>query len=109
MGEGTAWPISLRRASGKIEQQAHKLKGKWGERKRRSAGSRTIRTPSAPEAAGGRRVVRAVRYAVKPMSVEDAALRVDSGPDTFLVFRNADTDAVSILPPQRWESRPDRA
>jgi putative sigma-54 modulation protein len=31
------------------------------------------------------------------MSVEDAALRVDSGPDTFLVFRNADTDAVSIL------------
>jgi putative sigma-54 modulation protein len=31
------------------------------------------------------------------MSVEDAALRVQEGPDTFLVFRNADTDAVSIL------------
>jgi putative sigma-54 modulation protein len=42
-------------------------------------------------------VVRAKRYAVKPMSVEDAALRVDGGDDTFLVFRNAETDAVSIL------------
>ncbi len=31
------------------------------------------------------------------MSVEDAALRVDSGSETFIVFRNADTDAVSIL------------
>jgi putative sigma-54 modulation protein len=31
------------------------------------------------------------------MSVEDAALRVGAGDDAFLVFRNADTDAVSIL------------
>jgi ribosome hibernation promoting factor len=42
-------------------------------------------------------VIRATRYAVKPMSVEDAALRVESGPDTFLVFRNAETDSVTIL------------
>jgi putative sigma-54 modulation protein len=34
---------------------------------------------------------------VKPMSVEDAALRVDASGDSFVVFRNADTDAVSIL------------
>ena len=31
------------------------------------------------------------------MSVEDAALRVESGPDMFVVFRNAETDAISIL------------
>jgi putative sigma-54 modulation protein len=33
------------------------------------------------------------------MSVEDAALRVDggSGGETFVVFRNAETDAVTIL------------
>jgi putative sigma-54 modulation protein len=41
--------------------------------------------------------VRASRYAVKPMSIEDAALRVESADETFVVFRNADTDAVSIL------------
>jgi putative sigma-54 modulation protein len=34
---------------------------------------------------------------VKPMSIEDAALRLEAGPDTFVVFRNADTDAVGIL------------
>ena len=31
------------------------------------------------------------------MSLEDAALRVDGGGEAFVVFRNAETDAVSIL------------
>jgi putative sigma-54 modulation protein len=31
------------------------------------------------------------------MSVEDAALRVEGAEEAFVVFRNADTDAVSIL------------
>jgi len=41
--------------------------------------------------------VRATRYAVKPLSLEDAALRIDGGPETFVVFRNAETDAISVL------------
>jgi len=98
LGEGTAWPISLRDAAAKIEQQAQTLKGKWGEKKRKGAGAREIAAAGrAPEAAGNFRVIRARRYAVKPMSVEDAALRVASGDETFVVFRNADTDAVCIL------------
>ena len=100
LGEGNAWPISIRQAVAKIEQQAHTLKGKWGERKRRAAPGRIAAAAAAspePPAAAARRVVRATRYAVKPMSVDDAVLRVDSGPDTFVVFRNSDTDAVSIL------------
>jgi ribosome hibernation promoting factor len=102
LGEGNAWPVSLRQASEALEQQAHKLKSKWGERKRRGRGRREndarVLSASVEDMPGNnRRVVRATRYAVKPMSVEDAALRVDSGPETFLVFRNAETDAVSIL------------
>ena len=97
LGEGNAWPLSLRQAAEKIEQQAQKLKSKWTERKRRSAGSRVVRPTASPELPAARRVVRASRYAVKPMSVEDAALRVEGGNETFVVFRNADTDAVSIL------------
>ena len=31
------------------------------------------------------------------MSVDDAALRVDGGAEAFIVFRNAETEAVSIL------------
>jgi ribosome hibernation promoting factor len=95
-GEGNNWPLSLRQASGKIEQQAHKLKGKWSERKRRGAAARAVGA-SAEEPAPPPRIVRERRYAVKPMSVEDAALRVDGGPDSFVVFRNAETDAVGIL------------
>jgi len=48
----------------------------------------------APE---GPRVIRASRYAVKPMSVEDAALRIEDADENFLVFRNADDDSVAIL------------
>jgi putative sigma-54 modulation protein len=95
-GEGNALPLSVRMATEKIEQQAQKLKGKWAGRKRKGAGSRV---PAPTREAAGPRIVRATRYAVKPMSVEDAALRVDgdSGGETFIVFRNAETDAVSIL------------
>jgi putative sigma-54 modulation protein len=100
LGEGNAWPISVRQAAQKVEQQAQTLKGKWSERKRSSTRRRTPGTEAADQTASAparRRVVRATRYPVKPMSIEDAALQVDGAAETFLVFRNADTDAVSIL------------
>ncbi len=100
-GEGNAWQVSMRQAAEKIEQQAHRLKGKWNGRKRGAAGRRAVSAPApagaAAEPALAPRVIRATRYAVKPMSIEDAALRVEAGPETFLVFRNADTDGVSIM------------
>ena len=100
--EANAWPLAIRQATLKIEQQAKKLKGKWDSRKRQAA--KVVRnrkvTPQAGESmtvADGPRVIRASRYAVKPMSVDDAALRIDEADDTFLVFRNADDDSVAIL------------
>jgi putative sigma-54 modulation protein len=95
-GEGTAWPLSVRQATEKIEQQAETLKGKWQDRKRKHAKARDVRG-GANESPAPPRIVRATRYAVKPMSIEDAALRLDAGSETFVVFRNADSDAVSIL------------
>jgi ribosome hibernation promoting factor len=97
LGEGTGWPVSVREAAAKIEQQAQKLKGKWRERKRRGSGARAVVAAPSLDMGRGPRIVRASRYAVKPMSVEDAALRVESSADAFVVFRNADSDAVSIL------------
>src|SRR6185369_3204436 len=96
VGEGNGWPLSIRQAADKVERQAGKLKSKWTEGKRQRGGSRAANAPPARGRAP-RGVVRATRYAVKPMSVEDAALRVQSGPDTFVVFRNAETDAISIV------------
>ena len=113
LGEGNNWPLSVRQAAEKIEQQAQTLKSKWTERKGRreralSRGEgRAARAAAPPPAAvartaeaepeSGRRVVRAMRYPVKPMTVEDAAARVEEARDGFVVFRNADTNAVSIL------------
>ena len=99
---GNSWPLAIRQASQKIEQQAKKLKGKWDDRRRKGGG-----TPD-PTGDRHRRFRRRRRgrpadrprdrnYAVKPMSVEDAVMRLDDGPDTFLVFRNADDDALTIL------------
>lgn len=98
VGEGNGWPLSIRQAAQKVEQQASKLKSKWADRKRKSSAKRVVRpTPAETPAGAPRRVIRATRYPVKPMSVEDAALRVEDDSENFIVFRNADTDAISIL------------
>ena len=98
-GEGTGWVISVRQAVGKVEHQAEKLKSRWTESKRQRSGVRGSNAASTaePRPAASRFRVRSTRYAVKPMSIEDAALRLESGAETFVVFRNADTDAVSIV------------
>ncbi len=99
-GEGNGWPLSVRKATGKIEQQARKLKSRWTEDKRQrdGAGASAAGAVNGEGSAPSRRpVVRAARYSVKPMSIEDAALRLEGGKDTFVVFRNAETDAVGIL------------
>jgi putative sigma-54 modulation protein len=99
-GEGNGWPLSMRKAAAKIEQQARKLKSRWTEEKRQRDGvgaSAAIVVDESTSKAPRRPVIKTARYPVKPMSVEDAALRLEAGRDTFVVFRNADTDAVGIL------------
>jgi putative sigma-54 modulation protein len=117
LGEGNNWSVSAREAANKVEEQAHKLKAKWTEVKRtlaRRQATKSIDGEAQPAAAAAprmrvavrqahgdpeqrRRVVRARRYPLKPMSIDDAVLRVDDGAETFFVFRNAETDAISIL------------
>jgi putative sigma-54 modulation protein len=107
LGEGNAWNLSVRQAVEKVEQQAKKVKGKWSERKRsdtRRRVPRTVRAANAirlprsersePEAP---RVIRATRYAIKPMSVDDAALRIEQSTDSFIVFRNPESSVLSIV------------
>ena len=104
LGEGTAWNLSLRQAVEKVEQQAKKVKGKWSERNRTDTRRRVPRTvraaaairPPRPEPETPR-VIRATRYAVKPMSVDDAAVRIEESAEAFIVFRNPESSAVSIV------------
>ena len=98
LGEGNAWPASVRQAADKIAQQAQTLKGKWAERKARGGRREARSDGSVEESAQPKvRIVRARKYPVKPMTIEDAALAVDRQPETFVVFRNADTEGISIL------------
>ena len=97
IGEGNTWPLSVRKAAAKIEHQAQTLKSRWTEGKRQRKNNRAVTDAAPPEPSPARRVVRATRYAVKPMSIDDATQRLDAVPETFVVFRNAETDAISVL------------
>ena len=104
---------ALGAAIDKIERQVQKLKSKWTERKRQgiSAAKAASATPRPERGAaafgtglgerdnGGQqlRIIRARRYAVKPMSVDEAAMEVADGRDAFLVFRNSSTEEINVL------------
>jgi putative sigma-54 modulation protein len=97
---GATWSDSVGRAVEKIEQQASKVKGKWDGRKRRAVSARVLPPPvnDVPaEEAVRPRIVRASRYHIKPLSVDEAAVKIESGPDGFLVVRNAGTGAINVL------------
>ncbi len=103
LGDTREWETSLAEAVEKLMGQAHKVKGKWEKRKRRAQSARTLPAPAVAPPPGAveeprpRRVVRTARYAVKPMTVEEAALSVDESQEAFIVFRNASTDTVSVV------------
>ena len=50
-----------------------------------------------PEGAGQIRIIRARRYDVKPMSVDEAAMEVGASRDAFVVFRNDATEQINVL------------
>jgi putative sigma-54 modulation protein len=103
IGKKDAWETSFSDAIEKISQQLQKVKGKWQERKRRAIPAKVLLPPSPPPAEGEVeepkrvRIMRASRYMVKPMTVDEAAMEVDERQDAFLVFRNATTDTINVL------------
>lgn len=92
--------MALSRAIAKIEKQALKLKKKIIDRKQGGRPTASVApqpdghveaTPPQP------RIIAARRYVVKPMTAEEAAMRLSSEQDQFVVFRDADTDRVGVL------------
>ena len=92
--------MALTRAMEKVEKQAMKLKKKIIDRKQGAKRTSAVAptpdgqleaTPRAP------RIIPARRYSVKPMTAEEAALRLSSDPQQFIVFRDADTERVGVL------------
>ena len=95
----------------KIDAQAKKDAEKIRNRKDRSsprllpAAERVAEAPArGRKPAGGarnvgadRRIVRITRPAVKPMSAEEAALRIENSDQEFLVFRDSTSEKLSVL------------
>lgn len=104
-GAAETWAASLTIATSKVEQQASTVKGKWDSRKRRAGGvGRQLAAQAEQESAAsmdveaqGPRIVRMRRYPVKPMALEDAALKVGDTTNAFIVFRHAESESVAVL------------
>jgi putative sigma-54 modulation protein len=107
VGVSGSWEASVSQAIDKIAQQAQKVKGKWQERKRRgpkSAPGTAGRDGAVASSARPGRVrphmppiLRASRQALKVMSLTDAARVVGATAEGVLVFRDAETAAISVL------------
>ncbi len=100
VGGATSWPLSIKEASAHIEQQGQKVKQKWTSRKRRATSGKRLPVPAEPEPAiEPRRLPRIYRQraAIRPLTIDDAAARLDAGSDPFLVFRNADTGKMAVV------------
>jgi putative sigma-54 modulation protein len=117
---------ALAAAVDKVDRQAQRLKNKWSKGKRqgisagkaasaaprperggkgfssaKGIGPAAARAASGADAAPGEpavmRIIRARRYEVKPMSVDEAAMELADGENSFLVFRNSATDTLNVL------------
>jgi len=101
VGGATTWALSIKEAAERIEQQGQRVKDKWTTRKRRATGGKRLPAPvpAETEPADTRKSPRIyrVRGGVKPLTIDDAASRLDGGSDPFLVFRNADTGRLAVV------------
>jgi putative sigma-54 modulation protein len=93
---------SIDAALERLEKQAQKQKEKWVDRHRLTERQKLTTVahsliPTRFEGDGGMKVIRTRKFAVKPMTVEEAAMQLLSSKDEFLVFSNAETDQTSVV------------
>jgi putative sigma-54 modulation protein len=113
------WSESITLAVTQIAQQAQKIKSKLQDRKRHalktsvaaasenaasenaSSAKAGVKPPRAARAARERvkmpAILRASRQTIRPMSVADAARQVDANGENVVVFRDVETEAISVL------------
>lgn len=109
VGNSESWETAVSDAVEKLSQQALRVKGKWQERKRRGrerpplAIEQPVAAAIAPKPSSARvhvrvpRTLKTVRQAVKAMSVSAAARELDAHRDGVIVFRDPETDGISVL------------
>jgi putative sigma-54 modulation protein len=106
LGSSTDLFTAIHSAAEKLEKQALKARTKWRDTKRTPRkGSEEAETEAGPapatepepEAEAERRVYRVNHHQRrKPMTLDEAILEMDKNRD-YLVYRDAETDRVSVL------------
>lgn len=95
---------SLGTAIGKVEKQARRSNAKMIDRRRRPDRNgephgwpMEVVERESVRGGGEPRVIRSTRIQIKPMSIDEAALQLESSRNDFVVFRDATTDRVNVL------------
>jgi putative sigma-54 modulation protein len=96
--------VSASQAIERLQRQVLKVKGKIIDRMHhapvitKSNGKLTPVPLSAVEPEReAPRIIRSRRYPVKPMTPEEAMMRVRDAAEQFLVFRDAETDRIGVI------------
>jgi len=77
----------------KLERQLKRFKGRLIAKR-----TEGIPTPNEPEPTErAPRVARVKRHVLRPMAPEDAALQMEALGHAFYLFRNVDTDLISVI------------
>jgi putative sigma-54 modulation protein len=84
-------------AMDKIERQVKKLAAKRKDRKHKATREAPEAEPSPPRRSSAGRITRTERVPVKPMSVDEALMQMKLMKNEFLLFKNAENDALSVL------------
>ena len=91
--------LSLTQTIDKIEKQALKLKNKIIDKHHKAKKVSSVAAPGdevKPDAKTPK-IVNVKRYAVKPMTDDEAVLRLRDEENQFIVFRDAESEKVSVL------------
>ena len=90
---------SLSKTIEKIEKQARRLKSKKTDKrhKAKKVSEVVTDTDAVAPAPDSPRIKPVRRYAVKPMTAEEAAILLKDEKNQFLVFRNADDERISVI------------
>lgn len=90
---------SLSKSIDKIEKQANRLRKKVIDKshKAKPVSEVTVDTEAVAPAPKEPRIINSRRYAIKPLSSEEAMMVLNEQDNQFLVYRNADNEKVSII------------
>ncbi|NLN17396.1 MAG: ribosome-associated translation inhibitor RaiA [Firmicutes bacterium] len=81
----------------KVERQIRKFKTKYLNRLQGGPKLGELRPAVEEKNAGAPRIVRTKRFALKPMSTDEAVMQMELLGHSFFVFRNAATQEVNVV------------